>query len=58
MAVDIQRVLLAAVEAALEDDAKPGEEEPRLSRAGKAVVVGAALVTAGRVAAEARRRGL
>jgi hypothetical protein len=49
MAVDIQRVVLAAVEAALGDD-KP-EKSDGLS-ASKAVAVGAVLVTAGRVAAK------
>jgi hypothetical protein len=49
MAVDIQRVVLAAVEAGLGDD-KP-EKSKGLS-AGKAVAVGAVLVTAGRIAAK------
>ena len=51
MAVDIQRVVLAAVEAALGDDNKPLKKRKGLS-AGKAVAVGAVLVTAGRVAAK------
>jgi hypothetical protein len=49
VAVDIQRVVLAAVEAGL-SDYKP-EKKSRLS-AGKAVTVGAVLVTAGRIAAK------
>jgi hypothetical protein len=54
--VDIRKVIRAAAEAALEEPAaspKPKPKKRRLST-GRAVILGAGLVTAGRLAASAR----
>src|SRR5436853_345846 len=55
MPIDMRRVIRAAVEAALEDpDPQPRRKRGRSS--GRALLVGAGLVTAGTLAASARGR--
>jgi hypothetical protein len=60
MAIDMRRVVLAAVQAALEEP-EPGparkKRKKRLS-GGRAVLIGAGLMTAGRLAAAGRGRGM
>jgi hypothetical protein len=62
MAIDMRRVVLAAVQAALEEP-DPGagrqkkKKKKRLS-GGRAVLIGAGLMTAGRLAASGRGRGM
>jgi hypothetical protein len=60
MAIDMRRVALAAVQAALEEpDPGPSKQKrkKRLS-GGRAVLIGAGLMTAGRLAAAGRGRGM
>jgi hypothetical protein len=60
MAIDLRRVVLAAVQAALEEpDPGPAKKQrkKRLS-GGRAVLIGAGLMTAGRLAAAGRGRGM
>jgi hypothetical protein len=60
MAIDIRRVALAAVQAALEEpDPGPSKQKrkKRLS-GGRAVLIGAGLMTVGRLAAAGRGRGM
>jgi hypothetical protein len=62
MAIDTRRVILAAVEAAIDDVAsaapKPRSKERRRLPAGPAFLLGAGMVTAARVAVGSRGREL
>ena len=53
--IDMRRVIRAAVDAALEDPAPPPRRKRRVS-AGRALLVGAGVMTAGKLAASARGR--
>ncbi len=55
MAIDMRRVVRAAVEAALEDPVPQPRRKRRLS-SGRALLVGAGLMTAGKLAASSRGR--
>jgi hypothetical protein len=55
MPIDIRRVIRAAVEAALEDPVPQPRRKRRLS-GGRALLVGAGLMTAGKLAASSRGR--
>ncbi len=57
MPIDMRRVIRAAVEAALEDPAPKPRRKRRLS-SGRALLIGAGLMTAGKLAASARGREL
>jgi hypothetical protein len=57
MPIDMRRVIRAAVEAALEDPAPKPRRKRRLS-SGRAFLIGAGLMTAGKLAASARGREL
>ena len=60
MAIDTRKVILAAVEAALDDVMSAAKPEPRRGRsrmpAGRAVLIGAGVVTAARFATSSRAR--
>jgi hypothetical protein len=60
MPIDYRRVVLAAVEAALEDSSPSPAKKKRKSRlsTGRALVLGAGLVTAGRLVAGSRGRDM
>ena len=62
MAIDTRKVILAAVEAALDDVMSAAKPEPRRGRsrmpAGKAVLLGAGAVTVARLATSPRGRQL
>lgn len=58
MGIDMRRPLIAAIEAALDEINSSPPQKKHKGGAGRALLVGAGLVTAGRLAMSARGRGL
>ena len=58
MAIDIRRAVQAVMEAALREPTPPPQAKQTRLTSGRAVLVGAGLVTAGRVATRGRGRGI
>lgn len=56
MAIDVRRVLEAALEAAIQDPTPPTKPKKRRLSSGRALLLGAGIVTAGRVVAGAKGR--